>query len=293
MGGLPKCVAAFAVALCVLAACASGEWRYARSGPGIAALASVKRLGIAVCPPRREAFGHALRRTSGALCDPVEVEGVSRRVAVLAPNAAARGPRAAESLAAACRRICAQEIGSSRPFDYAVACGVIPVRILGQWPGGAVLPCGYDTVKIIDEWLDGMTASSEQLRDLGSRAGIDALLVLRPAICAELGMIVDQASEDPYGMDVQPGSWLLMTAASWRYALFDTGTGCLLAGSAGGTHDQPATEEVRIIDMGPKSISRVTAFMGTDSCEALFEEALRDALKPLLPLFRCCVIATR
>jgi hypothetical protein len=253
-------IAGIALLLCALAACVSGR-------PLIKEPVFAGSLGIAAFTPVMMESGQLLWETEGAFFDPLDVEGVTHMVAILSPSpdAASRFAVTASSLASMCRKIWVEEIGQSR-----------------------------SAVKDIED--PGVRRDSEQcaLREIAERSGVSALLVVEPSVCAEVGQVTEQSSRSPFGKDIPVGNSLLRIVIFYRFWLFNAETGrpAPSADRPAGTAGQFSDAETCLYDLGPMTRQQVVAFMNTEAYSALFDKALRKALKPLLPLFRTSVEAT-
>jgi hypothetical protein len=274
MNAFFSAVAAIAAPLCLLAACTSTG--RVQPVPAIPELASIKSLGIEACTPRLADNEHVLRRIDGCLFDPVDMEGVSHLVAILSPSpeAASRFSVTPASLAATCRRIWVKEVISA----YAVESETGP---RGDGPHAA----GLEEVKDIGDPGICLEASREEMRALAARHGVEALLVVEPSVYAEVGYVTEQESGSPFGKDIPVGSFILRTVISYAFALFSAETGKITT-----SLDVPGAAlpgaETCLFDLGPMTPRQLLSFMDTEDYAGLFEQALREALKPLLPLFR-------
>jgi hypothetical protein len=246
-------VAGIALPLCALAACVSGK--LLMNEPAFSG-----SLGIAAFTPVMMESEQLPWETEGAFFDPIDIEGVTHMVSILcpSPDAASRFSVTASTLASMCRKIWVKEIGRIR--SEAKDIGDPSVR-----------------------------RDSEQcaLREIAERWGVIALLLVEPSVCAEVGHVTEQASRSPFGKDIPVGNCLLRIMISYQFWLFNAQAG-RLATSAG----QFSDAETCLYDLGPMIREQVIAFMNTEAYSALFEQALRKALKPLLPLFRTSVEAT-
>jgi hypothetical protein len=269
-----------------------------KHGPGIAELARFKTLGIATFDPVLPGNEHALRKNDGDFYEPVDVEGVASSVAILckAPEAASRFAVTPAVLAKMCRQVCVKEIGETHAFEYTLGRGLRIDRILGSTPGGEAIAPGYSEVKEIAEPFGSWgSAEGSRIRALGSRHGVAGLLVLEPSVYAEVGRVVEQAAQSSFGREITVGNFVLRTAVSYRYALFDARTGSCVTTSdrTPPAYDTSARPEDLVIDLGPSAARLILDFMATREYASLFAQPLREALKPYLSLFRACVIATR
>ncbi|MGA2480513.1 MAG: hypothetical protein ABSG63_17315 [Spirochaetia bacterium] len=275
MNAFSSAIAAIAAPLCLLAACTTTGMAHVRAVPAIPELASIRRLGIAACTPRLAENEHVLRRTDGGLFDPVDLEGVSHLVALLSPSpdAASRFSVTPASLAASCRRIWVKEVGSAHAFD-----GETGPRGDGQ------RAAGLEEVKGIGDPGVCLDASQEEMRALAACHGVEALLVVEPSVYAEVGYVTEQESGSPFGKDIPVGSFLLRTVISYAFALFSAETGNITTSLEMPGVALPGAETC-LFDLGPMTSRQLLSFMNTEDYAELFEQALREALKPLLPLF--------
>jgi hypothetical protein len=281
-------------ALSMLCACVTVEWNVSVRPPAIPQLEAVRALGIAVFDPILRSNDHLLIRTGGAFYNPIDLDGVTARVAllVLAPDAAAKYAANPGSLSRACREVWVQEIGTARPFDYALSRGAERARVLGQGADGRTVPTGYDAVRAVSEPL-GRAPGSAAVADLCRRYKVDALLGVQPVVYAEVGQVSSQQSDHAVGKDIEPGNFVLRAQVSYEYVLYDAQSGAAVADSSRNKpqYDTRQPPETWIIDLGPSNPQAILGFLKGPGFLDAIASSMREASKPYLTLFRSCAIA--
>jgi hypothetical protein len=279
----------------MLCACVTVQWRVSVQGPAIAQLDAVRALGIAVFDPVLKSNDHQLIGVGGAFTNPIDLDGVSARVAllVLAPDAASKYSANRESLSRACCEVWVNEIGAARPFDYALSRGARGVRVLGQTPDGRAVPNGYDAVRAVPEPLGRAPLSAAFVTDLCRRHQVDALLGVEPSVYAEVGQVSSQESDRPFGKDVDPGNFVLRAQVSYEYVLYDGESGAAITDSSTcrPQYDTRLPPETWIVDMGPSNPQAILGFLKGPGFLGALAQSMREACKPYLTLFRSCAIA--
>jgi hypothetical protein len=278
-----------------LCACVTVQWRVSLQGPAIPQLDAVRALGIAVFDPVLKSNDHLLIKVGGAFYNPIDIDGVSSRVAllVLAPDAASKFSANRESLSRACCEVWVNEIGTARPFDYSLARGAERARILGQTPDGRTVPTGYDAVRAVPEPLGRAPLSADLVTELCRRYHVDALLGVQPALYAEVGQVSSQQSDRAVGKDIEPGNFVLRAQVSYEYVLYDGESGAAITDSSRSRpqYDTRQAPETWIVDLGPSNPQAILGFLkGPGFLDAL-ALSMREASKPYLTLFRHCAVA--
>ena len=120
------------------------------------------------------------------------------------------------------------------------------------------------------------------MRALAACHGVEALLVVEPSVYAEVGYVTEQESGSPFGKDIPVGSFLLRTVISYAFVLFSAETGKITTSSDVPGAALPGAETC-LFDLGPMTPRQLLSFMNTEDYAELFEQALREAVKPLLP----------
>ena len=295
MKNLPGATAVIAC-LAALCACVSVQWTFSVHGPAIAELRETRTLGIAVFDPVLMSNDHLLPGGGGEFTGPVDIDGVTARVALLvrAPDAASKFAVNQDGLARACLDAWMAEIGTAHPFDYALSRGVTMGRVLGQDAAGEVVPTGYEMVRAVPGTL-GREVSAAVVRDICRRYAVDALLAVEPSVYAEVGQVTTQQSEHAIGMEIEPGNFILRAQVDCGYVLFDGRSGNVITDSArmAPQWDTVRPPETWIVDLGPSNPPAITGFLDGPRFPPLFSAPMREAVKPYLTLFRSCVVAVR
>jgi hypothetical protein len=284
-------VAAWCAALC---ACVSTQWTYSVQGPAIPELRETRTLGIAVFDPVLQSNDHLLVRVGGPFTSPVDVDGVTAKVAllVLAPDAASKFAVDPEGLARACLDAWVVEIGTAHRFDYALSNGMNLSRVLGQTASGEVVPTGYETVRAVPRTF-ARDVSATVISDVCRAYAVDDLLVVEPSVYAEVGQVSTQQSEHAIGMEIDAGSFILRAQVDCRYVLFDGRSGTAITDSTRSKppYDTERPPETWIFDLGPSNPQAIAGFMNGPRFPRMFTQPMREAVKPYLTLFRRCVVA--
>jgi hypothetical protein len=279
----------------LLCACVTVQWRVSVQGPAIPQLDAVRTLGIAVFDPVLKSNDHLLIRIGGAFYNPIDLDGVNSRVAllVLAPDAASKFAVSLESLSRACSEVWVREIGAARPFDYALSRGTERVRILGQAPDGRTIPTGYDTVRAVPEPLGRMPASAAVAADICRRYRLDALLGVEPVVYAEVGQVSSQRSDHAAGKEIDPGNFVLRAQVAYEYVLYDGRMGAVITDSSrtAPQYDTRLPPETWIVDLGPSNPQAIVGFLKSPGFLGALSQALGEASRPYLTLFRGCAVA--
>jgi hypothetical protein len=286
-------VVAFLASLC---ACVSVQWTYSVQGPAIAELRETRALGIAVFDPVLQPNDHPLLGVSGAFTRPIDIDGVTGKVAllVLAPDAASKFAVNPYCLAGACLDAWVTEIGTAHRFDCALSNGMTLARVLGQTASGEVVPTGYQAVRAVPQTLR-RDVSAMAIRDLCRGYEVDDLLVVEPSVYAEVGQVTDQQSEHAIGLEIDPGNFILRAQVDCRYVLFDGRSGKVITDSARSKapYDTERPPETWIFDLGLSNPRAVAGFLDGPRFPQMFALPMREAVKPYLTLFRSCVVAVR
>jgi hypothetical protein len=281
--------------LSMLSACLSTEWSATSQGAAIAQLAAVRSLGIAVFDPVMQPSGRLLIGTGGVFSAPVDVDGVTHTVSLLATAADASSIPAVnrDGIAQACLLVWVGEIGTAHRFDYQLSRGMMPARILGETAEGQPVPTGYDKVRAVPERLSRADASETRIRDLCRQHGLDALLAVEPSVIMEAGQVSPQPSEHPLGREIDPGNFILRSEVRYEYVLFDGRTGAAITDSTRcrPQYDTQRPPEAWIVDLGPSNPRAVMGILNGPGFPSGLTRSMREALKPYLTLFRGCVVA--
>jgi hypothetical protein len=290
------CKAARVVACCAaMSACVTMQWVFSRQGPVVPELGAVRTLGIAVFDPVLKSNDHLLIRVGGPLYNPVDLDGVTRKVALvaLAPEAASKFAVNRDVLARMCLDVWEREIGTAHRFDYAVSNGLTLTRILGQGAEGDPIPTGYDAVRAVPERLNRQGASEAAIGDICLRYAVDALLVVEPSVYAEVGQVSSLQSAHAIGKEIEPGNFILRAQVAYQYVLFDGKSGTAITDSTRSKpqYDTRQPPETWIIDLGPSSPQSIIGFLNSPRYVKLFPQPMQEALKPYLTLFRTCAVA--
>jgi len=276
-------------------ACVSIRWSFSRQGPAIPELAAVHTLGVAVFDPVLKSNDHLLIKVGGPYYNPIDLDGVAEKVGlyVLAPDAASKFGVNRENLSRACREVWEQELGTVHRFDYALESGEKPARVLGETVDGEPLPTGYDAVRTVPEPIRREAASPAVIAELCRRYVVDALLCVEPSVYAEVGEVSSQASDHPLGREIDPGNFVLRAQVSYEYVLFDGASGAAVTDSARRKpqYDTRRPPETWIVDLGPSNTQAIIGFLNGPGFLEKIEEAMREAAKPYLSLFRVCTVA--
>jgi hypothetical protein len=271
------------------------QWAFSRQGPVVPELGAVRTLGIAVFDPVLKSNTHLLIRVSGPLYNPVDLDGVTNKVALmaLAPEAASKYSVNRDVLARTCLEVWEREIGTEHRFDYALSDGLKVTRILGQGVEGNPVPTGYDAVRAVPERLSRQGASDAAVRELCRRYEVDALLAVEPSVYAEVGQVSPLQSEHTVGKEIEPGNFILRVQVAYQYVLFDGKSGTVITDSTRSKpqYDTRQPPETWIIDLGPASPQSITGFLNSPRYAKLFPQPMQEALKPYLTLFRTCAVA--
>ncbi len=275
--------------------CVTVEWRVSVQGPAIPQLGAVRALGIAVFDPVLKSNDHLLIKVGGAFYNPIDFDGVTNRVAllVLTPDAASKFAVSRESLSRACREVWVREIGTARPFDYAQSRGTERARVMGQAPDGRAIPTGYDAVQAVPEPLGPMPASAAVAADLCRGYRLDALLAVEPVVYAEVGQVSSQRSDHAAGKEIDPGNFVLRAQVAYEYVLYDGRTGAVITDSSHTTpqYDTQQPPETWIVDLGPSNPRAIVGFLKSPGFLGALSQAMQEASKPYLTLFRGCAVA--
>jgi hypothetical protein len=276
-------------------ACASVEWSFSRQGPAIPELCTIRTLGIAVFDPVLKSNDHLLIKVGGAFYNPIDLDGVTTKVAllVLAPDAASKFAADRGSLSRACLDVWEHEIGTVHRFDYALSDGAKPARVLGETVEGEPLPTGYDAVVAVPEPLSRPRASSAEVRDICRRYQVDVLLCVEPSVYAEVGQVSSQQSAHELGRDIDTGNFILRAQVSYEYVLFDGKSGEAITDSSRHKpqYDTRLPPETWIVDLGPSNPRAIMGFLKGPLFLEKIVHAMQEASKPYLSLFRTCTVA--
>ncbi len=290
-------VAVVVAAALAVAGCASlGSMKLVAtpSGPSIEQLAEVKRLGVASFEPVLRGNDHTIIVKAGQYYAPIEIDGVTRTVALLykAPDAITQFAVNKDSAAKLCREVVARQLGMAGDFDYTVSGkGVAAVRILGRDPeGGAAIESGYDAVKDIGQTLGRKQVTADAVARIAQASGVQAVLFVEPRLYGEVGLVTAAPSKSSFGKEVPQGNFILRGWAELDWALYDGASGKLLADAS--TVRSPYSfgpgfrPEERIVDLAIRDVGAVNTFLAGPQYLKACDGMLRNALVTYLPMFR-------
>ncbi len=291
-------LAVIVTVLFLLSSCAAMQWVSSPRQPVITQLAGVPSLGIASYPARLGANDHVLVKVGGDYYTPIEVNGLTNKVAMryTSPDAISKFSVNAQNLASLCRKVWVAELGN-RDFDFTVLKGMKPGRIMGQSLTGDASAGGYQSVVDIPDPLTRKSFSADTMKSLGQKYKVDAIVIIDPRVYGEIGRVVPEFVEHPSGKQVRPGNFVLRGFVDYDYELYDAKTGVKITDSS-----QTKAEfdtmmglqqlEDSIVDLNLTGEPDLSAYLNGPQFLPVYSGPMKAAMIPWLSLFKPHYLAT-